>query len=676
MVHGRKGRRRIHRGLVVLLIAATAPRAAAAETAFLEMDPGTVVRGRTVTLTVRTTIPWEERERVEIDEPALVGPMVWWSMPYVRAWSVENPDGSFTRLVEVVSSVRVDEPGFHLVDRFVIRAGENEAITEPREIVCLDRDEEGFSYPVFTGWRPVPESVWAGQAVPLVLEARNLDSLALGNSVSLDKAPDGLVEDAPGLGGIATHPRGDAVLYDVPVASWVWTLTEPGDYVFPSARISVSGLVRSAPAFGLEVRPLPEAVRDSGAVGSFRVDVNWDEGIHQVGDVVSVRVRVEGEGNINVLKAPVPEVGGASLVGQGSSSSYVPGPRGYEGWREERFDFQIERAGDLAVRVPGWAWVEPGTDGRVRRIDPRTGSFRAEMSAGGANGNSASRLLGGDLFRYRVAAFHGRNRYFYLLSLPGFILFAVVFFVKRPGFRGLAAALVLPLLISSSNIGPEAVSSAASAAQAARGGDWESAAETYRNLAGIHGEIPGLLHDLAIVEMETGEIDRAVTSIRRALHLRPGSRRLTETLVFLEERAGLPDQVPPSLHWSPSLAFGLWILSSNLFFLALALLSFRRGAREVILFVSAVLFAVSSGVAVVYTEARWKEPSAVVRMDAEPLRKIPGPLATDWIKLPSGTAVDVIAFEGPDCLVLTGYGLEGWLPRASLRFVGESADGF
>ena len=674
MVNRRIGRRRIRRGLVVFLFAASFFRVAAAETANLEVDPGTVIRGRSVTLRVRTMIPWGAD--VEIEEPELFGSIVWLSMPYTRPWSIENLDGSYTRLVEAVASIRVDEPGFHLIDGFVIRSGIYEVVTEPKEIIGLDRDEDGSSYPVFAGRRPTPESVWAGQAVPVILEARNLESLALGNSVSLQNAPEGLVEEAPGLGGIITHPYGDDVLYDVPVGSWIWTLTEPGDYIFPSARVNVSGLVRTVPSFNVNVRPLPEAIRDSGAVGSFRVGSEWDEGPYSVGDLISVRVRIEGEGNINVLKVPVPEMDGASLVGSGSSSSYIPGPSGYEGWREERFDFQIERAGDLAVRIPGWYWVEPGTDGKIRRIEAKKGTVGVSKSSGTPEKSAASFLLGNDLFRYKTTIFNGRTSYFYLLTLPGFILFVVFFFIKRPGLRSLTAALVLPLLLSSSNIGPEAASSAVFAVQSAREGNWDVAEETYFRLRETYGELPGLLHDAAIVENELGRTDLAVSYLRRAMYLRPGSRRFANTLFFIEEREGLSDQVPVSPRWSPSIPFGLWILASNLFFLALTLIMYKRDAREVILFVSALIFAAASGSAVAFTEVRWDEPTAVVGADAEPLRKIPGPLATDWIKLPSGTAVEVTAVEGTDCLVLTGYGLEGWLPQSSLLLIQETADGF
>ena len=82
----------------------------------------------------------------------------------------------------------------------------------------------------------------------------------------------------------------------------------PGATPFPGVKITVAGLTRSTPAFQVDVIPLPEAVETSAAVGYFSLKADWNEGPYRVGDIVSVRVRVDGEGNLNVLKLPVPDL--------------------------------------------------------------------------------------------------------------------------------------------------------------------------------------------------------------------------------------------------------------------------------------------------------------------------------------------------------------------------------
>ena len=674
MVGTNDGKRRISRRLVAGILFLLTVSAHAADTALLEFNPERVVRGERFTIQIRTSIPWGEE--VEIFRPELTGPMVWWAYPYARPWSVQTDEGTSVRMIEVLASIRVDKPGFHMIEPFRIRAGEREAITEMKEIIGLEPDEADLPYPVTTNWRIVPETFWQGQSIPIVLEARNLISLALADSVVLISAPEGLLEDAFGLGGIVTRPHGNDILYDVPMASWIWTLSEPGKYTFPGIRISVAGLNRSTSSFSVEVLPLPESVLSSGAVGHFSINAEWDEGPYRVGDILSVRIRVEGEGNLNVLEFPVPDLEGASLVSQGSTSSYIPGPTGYEGWREERYDFQIEKIGNLQLKNPGWIWMEPEGSGRIRRKSPETDSILAEEAEGEEGKGDADILLGAELFRYGKADFQWRNQYWFLLALPGFITLLVMFIIRRPGIRGLAVLAVLPLLLSASNIEVKNAETAARAAELAATGEWESARMQYSVLWRDIGEIPGLLHDMALTEMEAGNPDLAVAFMRRALFLRPGSRRLSDTLDRLEERFGLTDQVQVPLKWPPSLIFTIWLAAMNIFFLALTWLMFRRDAREVIIFVSAILLLTASGIMLLYTENLWRRPTAVVRVNSEPLRKIPGPLATDWIQLPAGSAVTITAIEDDDCLVRTGYGLEGWLPHSSLIFIAEAIDGF
>lgn len=672
---GRKRRFR-RAGLVVFLLCLLVSVSSAQETdtAAIDFEPERVVKGNRFTIQIRTSIPWGEE--VTISRPQLDGPMVWWAYPYARSWTAEAEDGSTVRLIEVLASIRVDAPGFHTIESFGVSAGGRTAVTEVREIIGLEPDESGLPYPVFVDWRNPPERVWQGQAVPLILEARNLASLSLADAVNLGSAPHGLLEAAPGMGGIVTRPYRNEILYDVPMASWIWTQVETGTYRFPDVQSDISGMKRAAPGFSVEVVPVPEVALASGAVGRFRVDYDIEAGPHHVGDVVSLRVRVEGEGNMNVLNPPVPEMDGAGLVGQGSSSSYIPGPSGYEGWREERYDFQVERSGSLSYTIPGWVWFEPSGEGRIRRSTPETGYLTVEKALGEVGDDDTLRLLGEDIFRYPSAEFHWKNSYWLLLTLPGFIILVIVFLLKRPGSKTIASMIVLPLLLSASSIDASLSFRAASAAEAGEDGDWLTAESEYLSILEETGEFPGLLHDLSIVEMELNRPDLAVAYMRNANHLRPGSAVMMDALTRVERHLGLFEQMPLPLRFPPGIIFLILLVSINLAFLAVVLLLYRRDARSIIMTLSIIILLAASLTATMLVSRLWSEENGVVRVAADPLRKIPGPLATDWIQLPAGTAVSVVAEEGADYLVRTGFGLEGWLPGESLILTGGDSDGF
>jgi hypothetical protein len=71
-------------------------------------------------------------------------------------------------------------------------------------------------------------------------------------------------------------------------------------------------IYRKSPALRLEVRPLPEEGKPAafgGAVGRYRLHVSPDRQEAAVNDAISLRVRVEGEGNVRPIAAPrLPEL--------------------------------------------------------------------------------------------------------------------------------------------------------------------------------------------------------------------------------------------------------------------------------------------------------------------------------------------------------------------------------
>ncbi|RLW70338.1 MAG: hypothetical protein B6D68_00955, partial [spirochete symbiont of Stewartia floridana] len=411
--------------------------------AILTLTPPKAARGQQVTIVIRTSLPWDDD--AQISNPPLNGALTWWAYPYARPWGMRNEDGTVVRKVAVRAAVRVDGPGFHSIDPFHIKVKGLEVSTDIARIIGVERDERDFPYPISVQWRFPPKTVWQGQTIPLILEARNLSYLALASSASLTQVPAGLLEEAPGYGRVNTRPYETDTLYDVPMAAWLWTLGEPGPFEFPGARVVVSGLTRVAPGFSLKVLPLPSSVSQTGAVGRFRLDVDWGKGPYKVDAILSLRVRIEGEGNLGVLRGPLPEITGAEQVNSHSLSSYLPDPLGYKGWREERFDYRINEAGALKVRIPKWTWFDPQDTGHVYSVAEQIHTIQVEEALDEELLSSADMLLGADLFRYRSLVFHGRNPILYLLVLPGILVLTALYVFRRFKLRHLSVAFALPL---------------------------------------------------------------------------------------------------------------------------------------------------------------------------------------------------------------------------------------
>lgn len=656
---------------VILIILIPAASAFGTENVVIDIDPNRAIRGRNAALRIRTTLSWTDTPT--IIRPELPSGLAWWGLPRPRQWFVPAEDGRRAALVEVNAVIRVIREGIFTIPPILILSGEDQVTTEPVQLIGLQSDEADLPYPVFVRWRPpIPAVLWQGQAVPIIIEAANLTSLALSESNVFTAPPPGLLEEAPELGGIVTRPHRGDILYDVPMGSWVWTVSNSGSIKFPSARVSVNGLTRTVGGFTVRVKPLPEAVASSGAVGIFSLNLRIDEGPHRVGDVISVWVRVEGRGNMSTLKPPEPRLSGAELVNRGSSASYRAAPLGYKGWREERRDFRIERSGPLQLSIPEWPWLEPGEDQRIRRSALTPPVIIAEARAPGTKPGLAEQLLGEQVFRYPASPLYTRPLPLHLIGLPGLIVFAVIMirrrFIHLPGTSVILCILIV--ISCAADIETDRLSAAAQAKTAALDGDWLLAEELLSPLINHYPYLPGLLHDLALIRAETKQPDQSVLLIRQALYLRPATRVFAASLKLIEERLELTDQIPVPLRSPPLPVFILWWAALNLLPLS-ACFTHRRGGRNRLLLICALILVLVSGGGVLYSNHRRQSPTGVVTAAAPPLKKIPESPAGDWIQLPPGSAVSVAAVEGDNALVLTGYGLLGWLPISSLAIVGE-----
>ena len=662
--------------ITLIILTILIPAAAfGTENVVITLNPDRAVRGRNAALRIRTTLSWTDTPT--IIRPELPGGLAWWGLPRPRQWFVPAEDGTRAALVEVNAVIRVSRQGIFTIPPIRILSGEDQITTEPVQLIGLQSDEADLPYPVFVRWRPpVPAVLWQGQAVPIVIEAANLTSLALSESNVFTAPPPGLLEEAPELGGIVTRPHRSDILYDVPMGSWVWTVSDSGNITFPAARVSVNGLTRTVGGFTVRVKPLPEAVASSGAVGIFSLDLRIDEGPHRVGDVISIWVRVEGRGNMSTLKPPEPRLSGAELVNRASSSSYRAAPLGYKGWREERRDFRIERSGPLRLSIPEWPWLEPGEDQRIRRSALTPPLITAEARTPGTDPGLAEQLLGERMFKYRASPLYTRPLLLHLIGLPGLIVFALIMLRRRFVHLPVTSVIFCIVIVigCAADIEPDRLSAAAQARTAALDGDWLLAEKLLSPLINHYPDLPGLLHDLALIRAETKQPDQSVLLIRRALYLRPATPVFAASLKLIEERLGLTDQIPVPLRRAPLPLFILWWAALNLLPLTACFThrsgggGGRRGQNRLLLICALILVPVSGG-GVLYSSHRRQSPTGVVTAAAPPLKKIPESPAGDWIQLPPGSAVSVAAVEEDNALVLTGYGLLGWLPVSSLALV-------
>jgi hypothetical protein len=197
--------------------------------------------------------------------------------------------------------------------------------------------------------------------------------------------------------------RESAAFMRFPILQKLLFPTKAGSLTVPalSFRIAVPAMTRMDPFFSpvpgpnsivtrasrpliINAKPLPASPSFSGAVGSFRLTLTSDRQTLAIGDAASVRVRVEGEGNLKwVERGPELHVAGAKVYPPQGKSEIKTGPGGMSGSRTWDYVVVAETAGVLEIAPVSFEFFDPAAGRLVRR---ETAPLRLQV------GTSASAL--------------------------------------------------------------------------------------------------------------------------------------------------------------------------------------------------------------------------------------------------------------------------------------------
>ena len=561
--------------------------------------------------------------------------------------------------------MRGEETGRFIIKPFIVVVNGKSLETNTRILSIGQYRNRRLYIPLQVEWRIPERTVFVGQSIPVSLQLLNQLEIPLIDSYEITHPKGAFFEEIHGLGEIESLPAGDRYLYNIPVASFIITPSQSGRLFLPAAEVHAIGERAESPVARIDVQQLPAEARTSGGVGSFTFRAAVESDRHEFGTVGKLFLSIEGEGNLNYLNVPEPDLGGLVQIGLSEISEFEPGPWGYEGARKVEYSFISDSAGVFSIVVPDLTYFDPRSelirtaygssfrvtfDPLVKENDLSEPSFPFGMP-------SVEDILTEQSWgAYRIP-------YNYLWLLPAPMAFLLLLVLKRTRILFVSIAF---LLLGAGDLQDEPCPNVAPAVDAYLSGDFDAAHDGFLACFDKMPENPGLAYALALSEHQLGSYDDAMYFARMAVGLDPMSSIYRGFLTWLNDSMGLEKLVPPSARVHPDLFFYGMIGFFSLGFAAAAVYLVKRNGAYIVFFLLAVLLSVACAGALAYTAAFNESRAAIVYGQAAEVRKIPSGTASQWIELPVGYSLRVLNETGDFYLVRTEYGLTGWIDKNSL----------
>lgn len=627
-----------------------------------------VVRGRefTVQVFLDGTVP----EDVTMELPELPDSISIETVPLL----ISRADNVVEAQIEIVA----EEAGRFAIDPILFKTTTGPWYV-PRLLVEA-APSPGDPVPFGARWRPLRSPIYAGQSVPVVLEITGIDSFTYPGSISVRAPQSGLFEEVTGIGSVVSETVAGVELFEIPVAVFLLTTTAPGRVTIPSAQVDALGIRSTAAAFDIDVRNLPAVVGDTGAVGQFSIDIDFDHTTVVSGQSVELLIRIDGAGNLPVLNFPDVSVDGLLLVDQSEASELTPDTDtllGYRGRRDQVIRLEPEEGRERAtITVESFVYYNPEFQ-RVVTTSSREYQLEIATEAGAAE---PDRVVP-EIALLSIEELQ-QLRWFRLLELEwplfsfllGPALFAVIRLssVRRKGRRGTQTAVGIiasVLLFTSSGIFPVLnVDRLSRAEQLVANGRHDVAGVLYELELQDHPSHAGLHYNRGVLALRSENAFAAVFHLRRAARLVPEHAGFREALQSATDYFDAPDQINVPYSIRPDLFFLLLFVAwTAVWAVLLAKPALPRSITLATLLMVMVLVAGGS----LWSIQVASREEGIVRREVT-VRRIPDNSADPWVRLDPVTTVQIELSYEEFYLVQTGSGVTGWVPRDDIRSFGAS----
>ena len=648
-----------------------------AQSAKMELSPNPVGVGDNIVLVIE--LPAESVSDVDFDAVEFPRAVQVWRGPYLRPFTEMSSSGEPVPYVRITYTLRALQAGRIFMEPLLFQAGGKDLSTDSVLLEVGTYSSRRLVFPLELEWKSPSDFIYLGEAVPLTLTLLRQKEIGLIDSFSVTPPGSGFLEGAPGLESITAYALAGVPLYDIPVASYIYTPAQTGKVVIAGAAVQREGLTGRSDRIEFDVMALPAEVAATGAVGQFALSGTTDAGELRTGMTFRYSLTLSGTGNLNYLKIPELVVEGGKLLSLETDASYTPSTGGYTGKVVQRHTIEVTDSSRLIIRQPPFPYVEKKT-GRIRILPVQNRVFsvlpapEAEEDPERASSRAPLYLSG----RSPLSFFdYGRKPLLWLLLLPGPAVLAIFAVFRKPRKPSITLGLMLFFLPFNLHGG--------------EGGGWAVQIGEVEQLLhaddidGARAKLGEMPHDpyeaaswhfaRAALESQGNNHAEAVWHLRSALINRPMNGQIRAQLDIVESYAQVGDAYPPPAALDGRLYFLLLILMVNA--AAVTGIFIMRKPRSGVIILFILFLAGSAGMAALMGAAEVglsRSFGVVVPADPEVaacLKRVPREEAQEWFPLRPGTTLLLREKVGDYYLAENGALVTGWIHQDQIRKVGH-----
>jgi len=626
------------------------------------VEPEVIPLGNRFSITILVNV--ENPNLFNVEKPDFPSSIRLYSGPLIRPFYEERESRQISEGMRIQYIFTAVASGRFVTEGFTIVSGDKKVKTEPVVLRIGEYINGKLLVPPRIRWELYSDRVYSGQTASVILKAVMQEEIKIFERIKVDPPGMGIFENVKGLGEIETETYMNSEFFSYPVASYLYTPTRTGRVLLPPAYVYQDGLSGRAGGVWIWVDPVPEEIKESGAIGDFTLSTMVEKQIITGTEESKLHIRIEGVGNLDYLKPPEPLLEEMQISAKEEKVDIIPHKAGYEGVREiiyslsSKEEHSEEKKG--RVSIPSFKWFNPET-GEIEKSQTEEYTITIRPSPVYEEKEEFPFTL---MEIEEINSMREKNLYTQLCSyfflLPGTLILGVCLILQK---GGKALLPVLFILLGATLSGVSSIEELV-----LRGIEYYNEGELFKAQKCFSDALesrpgnPGLLFNRGIINYRLGRYGEAIADLRKAILYEPSNMELREYLDWMEEKLSLEAQakLPSFIH--PDIFFIITVVSWNLLCLTFTVFLYRKTAMIFILTVLlSVMFAISGG-GLIYTALERGQEKGVVR-EKKKIKKIPEETSSAWFALQEGTTVRIISSSYDFYLAETAYGVKGWIKK-------------